>query len=154
MDRVEDFLERDYGHDRGNQVLSVRTTHYRRCNGECHLLARSDDLRPANHNAATIHSGQDFTDALVHLLVLNDIGLKGAMHRSVYRPDGQADQVRIFFQGFLQTRIVTGVIKRLDTAGNFKSPRETGNHIAISLAIEFYLSGFVLNELRLITSFY
>src|SRR5712691_5359435 len=154
MDGVEDFLERDYGHNRGNQVLSVRATHYWRRNSECHLLTRSDDLRPADHNATTIHSGQDFTHALVHLLVLNDIRLKSAMHRSIYRPDGQADQVRIFFQCFLQTRVVTCVIKRLDAAGNFKSPRETGNHIAIALAIEFDLSGFVLYELRLITSFY
>ena len=39
----------------------------------------------------------------------------------------------------------------MDSATYLKSTREAADHVAITLAVEFYLACFVLDELRLVT---
>ena len=55
-------------------------------------------------------------------------------------------------KGQLQAVVVAAVVEGLDAAGDFEGAGETGDDVAISLAVEFDLAGFVLHELGLVAA--
>ena len=76
--------------------------HYRSGNCHCHFLPRANDLWSAYNNAATVHLRQHLADSLINFRALNQVWLESSMQFTAHRPDGQANQVGILFQCFLQ----------------------------------------------------
>src|SRR6185437_6267994 len=152
MYSLENFLKRNDRHHRGHNIMSRLTTHDRCCHRHCHFLTGTNDLRPAYDHATTTHFSEHLANPLIKFSLLNVVRLKSSVEFAANRPDGQGNQVRIFFQGLLQTRIITSIVKRLDSTSDFKCLRQTIHHIAVALAVEFDLPGLVLHQLRLITA--
>src|ERR1044072_235546 len=153
MYSLENLLERYYRHDRGHDVLSSLTTHHRRGNRHRHFLPGANDLRPADNHPATTHLRQYLADSLFKFGGLNIVRLKRSMRLATHRQDRQADQVGIFFERLLQTRIVAGVVERLDAAGDLERARQAGDNVTVTLAVKFDLPGSVLHQLGLIPAF-
>ena len=149
MHYFENFLK---GNDRHHRRHNLVTVHYRRSNGQSHLLTGPNDLRPANDDAARAHAGEHVADALVDFFSLDQVRLKRAMNFSFDRTNRQRDQVGIVLQTPLQTRVVTGIGQQMNAAGDLKRARDAAHDVAIALTVEFNLARFVLDELRLITS--
>src|SRR5262249_15144599 len=113
---VEDFLKRNDRDHCCNDVLVVCTTEYGFRDRERHLLSRTNDLRPANYEATTIHVREHFANAGVNFIELDYVGLKGAVQSSINGPECKRDQVWIFLKGFLESQIVSRLVQRLDAA--------------------------------------
>ena len=75
------------------------------------------------------------------------------MKRSVNWPEGESDEIWVFLESLLETLVVAFIVEGADAAGDFESAGEAGDDVAVALALELDLAGFVLHELRLVAAF-
>src|SRR6185437_8764941 len=59
----------------------------------------------------------------------------------------------VILKSLSEAKVVAGIVESLDAAGNLERTREAGDDVAIALAVEFDLAGFVLHELGLVAAF-
>src|SRR6185369_16474451 len=126
---------------------------HRLSNRERHLLSGPDDLRAADDQAAPVHLCQNFADSGVDFFELDYVRLKSAMECSVNRVEDEGDEVWVFLKSVVETLVVARVVQSLNAAGDFESAGKAGDDVAVALAVELDLAGFVLHELRLVAAF-
>src|SRR5215204_1994446 len=149
---MKDFLKRHNRDDRRHHFLIIRTAKHRFSNSERHFLGRTNNLRSTDDEATPAHLRQYLADTRVNFFELDHVLLKRAVRRSIYRPKGEGDQVRVFLERFFQALVVARVVQSPDTAGDLECSGEAGNDVAIPLAVEFDLAGFILHELGLVAT--
>jgi hypothetical protein len=117
-------------------------------------LSGPNDLRPANYQAAPTHLCQNICDSLINFLGLDNVRLKGSAKIAIDWPDRQGNEIRVVFEYSLEPLIIALHIQGLDSASDLKRAGKTGNDVTVSLAVEFNLARFVLNQLGLIPALY
>jgi hypothetical protein len=123
MHSFEDILKRNYGDYRRHHIMSFDTAHHRRCNGERHLLSRTNNLWPAYNHPASAHFCQHFANALINFFTLYDIRLKRFVQLARHGPDGEGDEIRIFLESFLEAGAVSALFKCVDSTSNLEGAR-------------------------------
>src|SRR5690349_16747712 len=136
---LKDFLKRHDCNDRRDNVLIVWTTQHWFCNRERHFWSGTNNLRAADDETTTIHFRQDLADARIDFIELDHILLKCAMECSIDGAQDERDNVWVVLKCLLKTQVVPGIVQGLDAARNLESAGETGDDVAVALAVELDL---------------
>ena len=91
---IENFLKRDNRDHGRNHVLIICATQYGFSDRECHFLSGTNDLRPADNQATSIHAREHFAHSRIHFLEFDHFRLESTMKRAIDRPESECDQVR------------------------------------------------------------
>src|SRR5262249_55023275 len=59
----------------------------------------------------------------------------------------------VVLKSLLQAQVVAGIVESLNAPGNLEGAGEAGDDVAVALAVELDLAGFVLHELGLVATF-
>src|SRR4029079_17104566 len=98
-----------------------------------------NNLWPADDQTTTAHARENFTNALINLFPLDYVRLERSGYCAIDRRDCQPNQIRILLKSLLQPRVVTAVVERTNSSGDFESASQTGDDVAITLPVKLNL---------------